>query len=59
MRGLKPREWLGEQFILEAVAPLAGAWIETEPIEPIQTGEGVAPLAGAWIETRLMYPSAL
>ena len=35
------------------VAPLAGAWIETEEGPNIKLGSGVAPLAGAWIETSI------
>src|SRR5690606_6513933 len=35
----------------EAVAPLAGAWIETPPEGAAHFGQMVAPLAGAWIET--------
>ena len=39
---------------MPAVAPLAGAWIET-PYTPDQTsGLAVAPLAGAWIETIML-----
>ena len=38
-----------------AVAPLAGAWIETvTAILPLTPSE-VAPLAGAWIETTALY----
>ena len=34
------------------VAPHAGAWIETKPVNCIRTWFGmVAPHAGAWIET--------
>ena len=35
----------------ETVAPLAGAWIETNKTSWKLPGEAVAPLAGAWIET--------
>ena len=34
-----------------AVAPYAGAWIETEAEEAWELPEEVAPYAGAWIET--------
>ena len=34
-----------------AVAPLAGAWIETSEIPRASRSRVVAPLAGAWIET--------
>ena len=34
------------------VAPLAGAWIETDDIpDEVKVKYSVAPLAGAWIET--------
>ena len=33
------------------VAPLAGAWIETQQQQQQHLGQIVAPLAGAWIET--------
>ena len=33
------------------VAPLAGAWIETEMDVKLGAIQSVAPLAGAWIET--------
>ena len=36
----------------EAVAPHAGAWIETSAIKWKIENEQVAPHAGAWIETR-------
>ncbi len=35
------------------VAPLAGAWIETEPVYKCGLYKAVAPLAGAWIETQI------
>ena len=35
------------------VAPLAGAWIETNKPRAEQRGKNVAPLAGAWIETKI------
>ena len=34
-----------------AVAPRAGAWIETVRIATTLSSTGVAPRAGAWIET--------
>jgi hypothetical protein len=34
-----------------AVAPHAGAWIETGPMSALTRGGRVAPHAGAWIET--------
>jgi len=37
-----------------AVAPLAGAWIETYILYHIYFKTAVAPLAGAWIETKLV-----
>ena len=36
---------------MQRVAPLAGAWIETQLAEPTTAQNPVAPLAGAWIET--------
>ena len=33
------------------VAPLAGAWIETQVGDEVGKSKTVAPLAGAWIET--------
>ena len=33
------------------VAPLVGAWIETEHAPQGAVGKDVAPLVGAWIET--------
>ena len=39
-----------------AVAPRAGAWIETERIADAEAAKAaVAPRAGAWIETISMY----
>ena len=35
----------------DAVAPLAGAWIETPVSIVHRCPKNVAPLAGAWIET--------
>ena len=35
---------------INAVAPLAGAWIEIHETLTTLTGFWVAPLAGAWIE---------
>ena len=49
-RGLK----LGDQALLidiDAVAPHAGAWIETFWLPAHRAMTGVAPHAGAWIET--------
>ena len=34
------------------VAPLTGAWIETQIHWPLGEKIAVAPLTGAWIETR-------
>ena len=39
------------------VAPLAGAWIETDKMRTVGADADVAPLAGAWIET-LICPVA-
>ena len=39
--------------MLEKVAPLTGAWIETMPIRLGDVNDIVAPLTGAWIETAL------
>ena len=39
-----------------AVAPLAGAWIETGYVLDVARRSQVAPLAGAWIETRVPAP---
>ncbi len=38
---------------MRAVAPRAGAWIETFAMVPIESPAPVAPRAGAWIETFL------
>ena len=38
-----------------AVAPYAGAWIETVKAILSAQDKGVAPYAGAWIETFKMY----
>ena len=35
---------------MQAVAPLAGAWIEIQKLAKFCTIYWVAPLAGAWIE---------
>ena len=43
---------------MPAVAPRAGAWIETLILETVKTILGVAPRAGAWIET-LAYTNGL
>ena len=37
--------------LLHTVAPHAGAWVETLPIEIRETWSPVAPHAGAWVET--------
>ena len=36
--------------MIDAVAPLAGAWIEIRIKTTIAVTTAVAPLAGAWIE---------
>ena len=51
-RGLK-LELLPGEFGNFAVAPYAGAWIETHIPHPHPGHTGVAPYAGAWIETRI------
>ena len=49
-RGLKPT--YGETLSGgQAVAPLVGAWIETNDVLYTYTAKCVAPLVGAWIET--------
>ena len=50
-RGLKQYSMLNLFYIRE-VAPHAGAWIETSPLESIAITIFVAPHAGAWIETQ-------
>ena len=51
VRGLKP-DLVPYPFMVGVVAPLAGAWIETNVAHKKLTGTvDVAPLAGAWIET--------
>src|SRR5690606_33396866 len=51
-RGLKHQRRVSDQQPV-AVAPYAGAWIETRS-KPIQAcRDRVAPYAGAWIETTL------
>ncbi len=40
-------------MITGQVAPLAGAWIETQNYLLGSTLDRVAPLAGAWIETSI------
>ena len=50
-RGLKQALGL-VSLILAAVAPLAGAWIETTLVFAGLLVTQVAPLAGAWIETK-------
>ena len=44
---------------LLGVAPLAGAWIETNSSGVLRDRTNVAPLAGAWIETSDASPAAL
>ena len=39
------------RLLLNYVAPLAGAWIETSIVFLVPEYNPVAPLAGAWIET--------
>ena len=39
---------------VKSVAPLAGAWIETQRNYFMKRNYAVAPLAGAWIETYRM-----
>jgi len=51
VRGLKQASKIKTSTDL-AVAPLAGAWIETTTWLLVIILFGVAPLAGAWIETR-------
>ena len=43
------------------VAPLVGAWIETNELLNAKISETVAPLVGAWIETWIYrsYPYTL
>ena len=50
MRGLKHK---GDREVVEVykVAPLVGAWIETEVVCDLHEDMFVAPLVGAWIET--------
>ena len=50
MRGLKPLK-SENASILDGVAPLVGAWIETAIVPKSGYFQGVAPLVGAWIET--------
>ena len=53
VRGLKPVEMMPNSNC-RIVAPLAGAWIETQRAAPAWCCTSlVAPLAGAWIETNL------
>ena len=49
-RGLKLVQDVRQERLAD-VAPLAGAWIETQPSAQAQPELKVAPLAGAWIET--------
>ena len=37
--------------MIRGVAPLVGAWIETNFKQQFEESFGVAPLVGAWIET--------
>ena len=50
MRGLKPFAGRKGAFA-KGVAPLVGAWIETDIDMMLLNPESVAPLVGAWIET--------
>ena len=50
VRGLKQKLAIS-QFTLSVVAPLVGAWIETEVTAELSEILPVAPLVGAWIET--------
>ena len=57
VRGLKHRR--NQHTALGyAVAPHAGAWIETKPDIEKRNHPGVAPHAGAWIETNRDCPKA-
>ena len=49
-RGLKP-QYIEFDKCGRAVAPRAGAWIETLTLAKIEGYDKVAPRAGAWIET--------
>jgi len=53
VRGLKLLS-LCAKYLLGIVAPLAGAWIETQAGRTLGHLGRVAPLAGAWIETRIL-----
>ena len=44
---------------INAVAPLAGAWIEIHIVFVMPQCKPVAPLAGAWIEINLMQFAAI
>ena len=50
MRGLKHASRI-YSFAYKWVAPLVGAWIETQVRAPFNYVALVAPLVGAWIET--------
>ena len=50
VRGLKPKINASIK-IFKIVAPRAGAWIETYPLDNAKRPIHVAPRAGAWIET--------
>ena len=49
-RGLK-QDLESDEGLETAVAPRAGAWIETIEVDRRQNKPYVAPRAGAWIET--------
>ena len=57
VRGLKQSMDMGYLYPT-GVAPLAGAWIETDLSSRVFPKQTVAPLAGAWIET-LFVPDTL
>ena len=54
-RGLKPM-WPCAWRKSRAVAPRAGAWIETNSSSTQLNRVVVAPRAGAWIETAMLVP---
>ena len=37
-------------FVVNGVAPLAGAWVEITTLDVYTHKKPVAPLAGAWVE---------
>ena len=51
-RGLKLLTQV-QYYLFEQVAPLVGAWIETNSVERTNSQTSVAPLVGAWIETNV------